>query len=54
MINNHNEKENKLNEILTKYDNQIQLQVLKFVNTHDCEIVKSYFTNTVLTPTEAA
>ena len=54
MINNHMEKENKVNEILTKYDNQIQNQVLKFVNTHDSEIVKSYFTNTVLTPTEAA
>lgn len=54
MINNHIEKENKVNEILTKYDNQIQNQVLRFVNTHDSEIVKSYFTNTVLTPTEAA
>ena len=54
MINNHNEKENKVNEILTKYDNQIQNQVLKFLNTHDIDMVKSYFTNTVLTPTEAA
>jgi hypothetical protein len=39
---------------LIKYDSQIQNQVLKFVNTHDSEIVKNYFTNTVLTPTEAA
>jgi hypothetical protein len=54
MLNNHIEKENKVNEILIKYDNQIQNQVLKFVNTHDSEIVKNYFTNTVLTPTEAA
>ena len=27
---------------------------MKFINTHDSDIVKSYFTNTVLTPTEAA
>ena len=54
MINNHVEKENKVNEMLAKYDNQIQNQVLKFVNTHDTDIVKNYFTNTVLTPTEAA
>ena len=54
MLNNHIEKENKVNEILIKYDSQIQNQVLKFVNTHDSEIVKNYFTNTVLTPTEAA
>jgi len=54
MISNHLEKETKVNEILIKYESQIQYQFIKFVNTHDTDMVKSYFTNTVLTPTEAA
>lgn len=54
LISDHQEKEQKINEILLKVENQVQNAVMKFVNTHDSDIVKSYFTNTVLTPTEAA
>ena len=41
-------------QILGRYDDQLNGNVLKFVNTHDTDLVKSFYINSVLTPTEVA
>lgn len=48
------EKQNKMDEILKNIDKHVHTQLTKFLSTHDTDLVKSFFTNTILTPTETA
>jgi len=38
--------------MVMKVENHIQKAVNKFISTHDQDMVRQYFTNIVLTPTE--
>lgn len=39
---------------MKRVDEQINVSLMKFLSTHDTDLVKQFFTNTVLTPTETA
>ena len=49
-----NQKQNKLDKIFSRMDQQVNQNLKTFLNTHDVNLVKQYFMNTVLTPTETA
>ena len=43
-----------MDEILRNIDLHVHTQLNKFLQTHDTDLVKQFFTNTILTPTETA
>ena len=43
-----------VDELIAKYQGQVSNSLGKFINTHDLKLVNSFYTNTVLTPTEVA
>jgi hypothetical protein len=45
------EKVQELHELL---DKQVNQTLISFLSTHDSDLIKQYFTNTILTPTETA
>jgi 4-alpha-glucanotransferase len=53
-LSNQEFKEKKIAEIMSRVEYQVQNNVMKFIATHDVDLVRQYFTNTVLTPTETA
>lgn len=48
------EKQFKMDELLRQVDEHVHAYLMKFLQTHDTDLVKQFFTNTVLTPTETA
>lgn len=48
------EKQFKMDELLRQVDEHVHTHLMKFLQTHDTDLVKQFFTNTVLTPTETA
>jgi len=40
--------------MVQRVDDQISNNLSKFLTTHDSDLVKNFFTNTILTPTETA
>jgi len=49
-----NEKQFKMEEIMKRIEDHVHVDLMKFLQTHDTDLVKQFFTNTVLTPTETA
>lgn len=47
-------KQEKVNHCVEMVECHIQKALLAFLHTHDQYLIKDYFTNTVLTPTETA
>lgn len=43
-----------MEELLRQVDDHVHTHLMKFLQTHDTDLVKQFFTNTVLTPTETA
>ena len=48
------QKQDYMQEVIERTEDQVQNTLTKFLTTHDIDLVKQYFTNTVLTPTEVA
>ena len=47
-------KQEKVEEALARVESQVEQALSRFLTTHDTDLVKQFFTNTVLTPTETA
>jgi len=47
-------KQEKVDEVLERVESQVEQALSRFLTTHDTDLVKQFFTNTVLTPTETA
>ena len=54
MIADQSGKQEKVDEILMRVEDQVSKCLNKFLKTHDTDLVKQFFTNTVLTPTQTA
>ena len=53
-INTGFEKYEKVQELHELLDKQVNHTLIQFLSTHDNDLIKQYFTNTILTPTETA
>lgn len=40
--------------MVDKYQDQINKNLMQFIKTHDIDIIKRFYTDTVLTPSEMA
>ena len=47
-------KQERVEEILNRVETQVEHALSRFLTTHDTDLVRRFFTNTVLTPTETA
>lgn len=47
-------KQEKVEEIMNRVESQVEQVLSRFLTTHETDLVKQFFTNTVLTPTETA
>lgn len=43
-----------IGELIDRYSDQLNKNLMKFINTHDIDIVKRFYTDSVLTPSEVA
>lgn len=54
LVNTVQSKREVVDELLRHYNDQLNNNLLKFISTHDNELVKKFYLETVLTPTEIA
>lgn len=43
-----------ITELHDRYEDQVNKNIMKFIYTHDIDLVKRFYTDSVLTPTEMA